>query len=117
MTPYIDIGTATVLAGPLVEWAYPRFGTLVRVLSDGTTVDNEVLQSGAVPHLQARLTGMLESQADVDLLNGYVASKEEVAWDDDGDTRTVIVLDFSARRLLPGIWSCELQLLHVDFTS
>ena len=117
MTPSITIGSVDVLADRFSGWSYPQFGTLVRILSDGTTVDNEVLQAGATPHLRAQLSGMLESDADFDTLTGYAASKEEVAWTDDDDHRTVIVLHFSGRRLFPDIWTCELQLMHMAFTS
>jgi hypothetical protein len=109
----ISVGGVAILYSRFSDWNYPQFGKLVKILSDGSSIDNETLQTGAVPRLQATLSGWLQESSDVDTLNGYTASKEIVTVDDDGATRDVVVLDFSTDRVIPGLWSCSLTL--VDF--
>lgn len=109
----ISVGAVDVLYGRFSDWSYPQFGSLVRVLSDGTTADNEVLQSAGAPRRRATLSGWVQDLADVDLLNGYAASKEIVTIVDDALTRSAVVMDCSIDRVMPGLWSCSLAL--VDF--
>lgn len=118
MNPHlITIGGVGVLYGSYDDWSYPQFGTLVDVLSDGSSVDNQVLQSSAVPRRRATVTGWLQSQADVDALDAYTASKEIVPFDDDGLTRDVVVMDFSHPRVQPGLWSCTVALADFGATG
>jgi hypothetical protein len=96
-------------------WSYPQFGSLVKILSDGTTVDNEVLQTGAIPRAQASLSGLLSSYADVLTLHGYNASKEVVSFVENDasvdDTRDVNVLDFVVVRQRPWLWEYSLTIV------
>lgn len=112
MTAAISVGGVDVLTDAFSEWAYPRFGSLVGILSDGTSVDNEVLQSSGMPRRQATLSGWLQDRDDLDTLNAYNATKEIVSVvDADGETRDASILDLKVARVLPGAWSCSITLV------
>jgi hypothetical protein len=109
----ISVGGVAILYGRFSDWTYPQFGSLVSVLSAGSSVDNEVLQSSAVPRLRATLSGWLQDPDDVAALNAYAASKAIVTVVDDALSRDAVIMDFSMDRVMPGLWSCSLAL--VDF--
>jgi len=111
MSEAIEIGGVAVLYQRFSDWQVPAFATPVRVLSDGTTVDNEVLQSGAVPRQRATVNGWVQDFGDVETLKGYTASKELVLVNDDGTMHSAVVLDLVLDRVLPGLWSCTVTLL------
>lgn len=55
---------------------------LVRVLSDGSSTDNEVLQRGGLPLYQASVSGLVQSAADVAAFRGWYDSAELVNFRD-----------------------------------
>lgn len=72
----------------------PQTATLATLLSDGTSVRDQVLQQGSTALLQADVSGTLQSIDDLTVLRGYNATKESVAFTDGrGDVTIVRVFD------------------------
>lgn len=96
------------------EFEYAQTSVVVPVLSDGTSVDNDVLQQGAQPSPQARLKGLLSDVYDIADLRDLYLSKEAVTFNDPVlGTRTVRVLDFSTVRATPFLWKYDMTLIGV----
>jgi len=75
----------------------PSFKQLVRLLDDGASSLNEVIQSGAPGRGQAQLTGTITTAADVATLRGYYRDSTAVDFTDgNGNTTEVILLEFAA---------------------
>lgn len=86
--------------------------TLVPVLSDGVSVANAVLQSGAAGWGQAKVSGDLQDADDVATLRGYYASKEEVTFIDAyGNSSTVRVLELEIADVAVDWWSFSATLI------
>lgn len=115
----ITVGDVDLPVQHFTGWAYPQFGNLVRVLSDGSTVNNEVLQGGGSPRRRATLSGVMLDAGDIATLHGYNLSKEvvEVSETDGGETVSANVLDFSVDRSRPWLWSYSLSLVEADSGS
>lgn len=111
----ITVGAVPILHRRFSDWTYPQFGSIIKVLSDGSSIDNETLQTSALPRLRATLSGWIQESADMELLKGYVATKEIVAVVDDAVSRDAVILDLVIDRILPSLWSCDLTL--IDFTA
>jgi hypothetical protein len=115
MTRSIVLGAVELPVQRFSGWNYPSFGTLVKVLSDGTSQGNEVLQTGGSPRRRAVLSGLMTDAGDVDTLHGYNLSKEilEVS-ETGGEELDACVLDFQAERTRPWLWSYTLTLVEAD---
>lgn len=75
----------------------PSFKQLVPILSDGTSTQNDVVQSGAPGRGRASLTGVLHA-ADLATVRGYYTASTSVTFrDGNGNEREVIVLEFAAQ--------------------
>lgn len=114
----ISLGSVTLHVENFTGWSYPTFGSMVSVLSDGTSVDNEVYQSAAVPRLRASLRGHSLDSSEVATLTGYNGSKEIVTFSDDDESTSdtgfgVHVLDFqfSRDRSHPWLYEYSLELV------
>lgn len=116
----ISVGSVTLSVKSFDGWDYPSFGSLVAILSDGSTARNEVLQSGALPRLRATLSGQMLSAADVAAVRTYNASKETVAFLEEEDNSSadssmnVCVLDFQVSRVTPWLWTYTLTLVEAE---
>jgi len=118
MAAVVSIGAVNVIPRVFVDWRYPKFGSLVPVLSDGSSIDNEVLQSSAVPRLQAVFSGWIESAADLASLKGYDATKAVITvTDTDDENREAVILTFSYDRLQPALWLVSMTLLDFGLTG
>ena len=96
------------------EFEYAQTTVVTTLLSDGTSVDNDVLQQGSQPSPQARLKGLLSDSYDIEELRALYLSKEAVTFNDPVlGTRTVRVLDFSAMRSTPFLWKYDMTLIGV----
>jgi len=94
---------------------HPQFATLVRILSDGTSTANEVLQSGSVPRRQATVAATLRDRADVEALRALNLSKARVPFVDVlGDILDVVVLDLqvTSSAAVPGHWEYTATLVE-----
>jgi len=112
----ITIGSITASVRAFRGWDYPQFGSVVAVLHDGASVDNEVLQSGSVLRQRAVITGHTIEVGDVTVLSGYNASKEMVDFEDDEllDSRTVVVTDFRVDRSIPFLFQYTIELIDMS---
>lgn len=95
---------------------YRQTAQRVAILSDGTSARNEVLQQGALPALEWRVTGFLESSSDVATLRGYYASHDSVEWIDPttSDDLNVRVFELALRQVGASVWSFDATLLESD---
>jgi hypothetical protein len=91
----------------------PNTAQLVDLLGDGSGSGNDqVLQQGNSPYLQATITGTLTSLADVTLVRGYYDSRDELTFTDgDGEAHGVRILEFAARAFT-GWWTFTMQLVE-----
>jgi len=117
----IVVGSVTLSVAQMNGWNYPSFGNLVAILSDGSSTGNEVLQSAALPRMRTTITGKLFDYDDVLALHAYNASKEtttftetDEAVSDEGESRSVNVLDFTADRSAPTPWMWTYSLVLVE---
>ena len=118
MATLVSVGEVDVIPQVFVDWRYPKFGSVVDILSDGTSVDNQVLQSSAVPRLQAPFSGWIESASDLATLQSYNASKEIVTVTDTDDvSHEASILDFTYDRLNPALWLVSMTLLDFGITE
>ena len=108
----ITIDSVTLKVQRFSGWSYPQFGSLVRLLSDASSLDNEVLQSGSLPRRRASLSAYTHDSGVVAALDALNASKEQVTFGEDGDERGVHVLDFSFDRAFPWRWNLSLTLVE-----
>jgi len=118
MAAVVSIGEVNVIPQVFVDWRYPKFGSVVAVLSDGSSVDNEVLQSSAVPRLQAVFSGWIETAGDLATLRGYDATKEIITVvDTDDENRDAVILTFRFDRLQPELWLVSMTLLDFGLSG
>jgi len=76
------------------------FAQRVRLLGDGGTGPNEVLQSSGIPFLSASITAFVSEATDLALLLSYDLSKAEVPFSDGrGWVTPVRILDLSVEDL------------------
>lgn len=108
------IGSVTISVHRYSGWDYPQFGQVVSVLSDGTSVRNEVIQGGASPRRRAELSGALTSAGDIATLRGYNLSKEVVEFVHDSETLNAHVLDFSVARSRAHPWLYEYSISLIE---
>ena len=96
------------------EFEYAQTAVVVTLLSDGTSVDNDVLQQGSQPSPQAQIKGILSDVYDIADLRALYLSKEAVTFNDPVlGARSVRVLDFSASRVWPFLWTYAMTLIGV----
>jgi hypothetical protein len=118
MASLVSIGEVDVIPQDFVDWRYPKFGSIVDILSDGSSVDNQVLQSSAVPRLQTPFSGWIESSSDLAALQGYNASKEIITVTDTDDvSHEASILDLTYNRLNPALWLVSMTLLDFGLTE
>lgn len=108
----ITVAGVTLHVKRFSGWSYPSFGSLVRLLSDGSSVDNETLQTGSLPRRRATITAFTHDSGDIVALDALNASKEQVTFDEDGGSRGAHVLDFSFERSFPWRWDLSLTLVE-----
>jgi len=96
----------------------PSDATVVRLLSDGTTTHNAVVQSSGSSLPEARIVGITTTEADIIALRAYRLSHELVTFSSTGESdRTVLVLEFSARQdKMDGVWDWSATLVELDET-
>jgi len=94
----------------------PSDATVVRLLSDGTTTHNAVVQSSGSSLPEARIVGITTTEADIIALRAYRLSHELVTFSATGESdRTVLVLEFSARQdKMDGVWDWSATLVESD---
>ena len=96
-------------------WDLPQSAQLVRILSDGTSEQNEVLQQGSWPFRQLTLGGVTDDVAELAILRGYNHSKESVLYTDpDDETLDVRVFDFAAAQTNNSVWQWRMVLVEVE---
>jgi hypothetical protein len=112
----ITVGVVQLGVTTFDGWNYPTFGSTVPILHDGTSVDNEVLQSGSVLRLRATVRGRTLDFQEIEVLRGYNASKEMVDFVDSelGDSYTVVVLDFQYDRAIPFLFAYTIDLIDMS---
>jgi len=112
----ISLNSVTLSVRGFRGWDYPQFGSTVPILDDGSSVDNEVVQSASVLRLRASIQGHTLSYSDVTTLRGYNATKELVSFEDDelGDTKSVVILDFRVDRSWPFLFDYTIELIDMS---
>jgi hypothetical protein len=95
-------------------WDLPPFATAVKILSDGTTTNNETIQAGASPRRRATIAAWLTDTDDLAILDGYNESKEAVTYAEDTDTRSAVVMDLQVDRARPWFYQLTIQLIEAD---
>jgi len=76
----------------------PQYRSLIKLLDDGTSLQNEIVQEGSAPRGQAQLTGTITSSADVATLRGYYHAATTVPFTDgNGNATDVIVFEFAVQ--------------------
>jgi hypothetical protein len=114
VSAYQTIGTVTGLipAGGNA-FLFPEFAQVVGLLSDGTTGSNAVLQSGAPTWRKAQASWQVVPTADMERLSDYAEQKsEQTLTEEDGTTRTVVLMDFAAALQFSGYWTVSATLLE-----
>jgi len=108
---------------PLVVTKFDGFDlpddmVVVRLLSDGTTTHNAVLQSSGSSLPTATLAGITEDAAVIAALRAYRLSHAIVTWtDDQANTSSVVVATFSAAQdKISGLWDWTMT-LHEQLTA
>lgn len=93
---------------------YPQTVEMIRLLGDGTSTRNAVMQQGALPHREARLSGNApESQ--LDDIRALYESREETSFTDRfGNVRSVRILDFTSELILGDLSGYTLTLLETS---
>lgn len=96
-------------------FVYPEFAQVTPLLSNGLTERNYVLQSSGQIVRESARSWTNVSTADKEALLGYALSKEQVAYtEEDGTTRTVIVLDFVANERWHDLWEVRARLIETE---
>lgn len=94
-------------------WDEPQSAQLVRVLSDGTSEQNEVLQQGAWPLRQQAIAGIVYDRSDMVTLRGYNHTKQAVEFrDPDDETLMVRVYDFAGSMAGGAPWTFHAILIE-----
>ena len=113
MAVQLVLGSATLLSGAFSGFDYQQPKTRVSLLSDGTSVRNEVVQQGSYPYREATVAFVAET-TDTDAIRGYYENGTQVTFVDYEDQeRTVLVYDFSRSIIMDGLWSCTVTLLEL----
>lgn len=111
MAGQLVLGTVTLLSGAFSGFDQAQSKARVRLLSDGTSVRNEVIQQGSQLHREATVTFVAET-ADANTVRGYYEDVDQVSFIDyEDEIRTVLVYDFSKAVIVDGLWSCTATLL------
>ena len=94
-------------------FAYPEAAEITPLLSDGAHERNYVLQSSALTVRQARRSWTMVPTADMHTIRGYASTKDEVLYvEEDGSSRSVIVMDFDPRQRYVGFWDISATLIE-----
>ena len=84
----------------------------VRLLSDGTTTNNESLQSGALGRRSAAVSLPWVEDADLTALLEYFDNATQVWCVTPEESLYVVVADLAAPQVCPGVWSVTMTLVE-----
>lgn len=113
MDAFQTLGAVALIAADHDVFAYPEAGEITPLLSDGTTERNYVLQGSSLSVRQARRSWVVVPEADMRTLRGYASSKMEVTLtEEDGTSRSVVVMDFTAKQRFTGYWDISALLIE-----
>lgn len=107
-----------VLEGGFDGFDLPQTSTTVLVLSDGSSLLNEVLQQGASPAARADVAGVCVTFEDAAILRAAFASKEAgVFTDSNGNDTTVRILDLQPMKDRTTWWEWSMTLIEAAVAS
>lgn len=98
--------------GKYSGFEHPPFITLVGIISDGTSVENEVVQAGSLPRRQATVTFPWVTDADWATMSGYHETVTPVTWVAPEETVTVIVMELKPTQIAFGLWTVDATLVE-----
>ena len=105
------LGSLTIKVFQAKPFQYAEIVTGTRLIGDGTnTTDNEVLQGGALPHRRASFGIRLNSQADVDTLDGYFANQDTLLFTDRQNRSRYVKLTACEVNELQWYWEASIEL-------
>jgi hypothetical protein len=107
------LGEVNLWIDSFAGFDHQTFVTRVRLIGDGTTLDAEALQSGSLPRRSATVNLPEVESADLATLRGYYRDVTPSWCITPEETVRVVVTDFTANLVLPGVWACNLGLLEV----
>jgi hypothetical protein len=107
------LGDVTIWHDGFSGFAVPQFVTRTRVLSDGTSTGNEVVQSGAIPRRTATLSLPWLEDADYLTLRAAAEAVTHLWLVTPLDSLTVYIEDFAPTAIFPGLWSATVTLVAV----
>lgn len=98
---------------PLDGFDRPQTSTMVMLLSDGTSGDNEVMQQGSQPLRRANIRGRTRDPDVLTTLRGYYDSKDLVVFTDcDAVSTNVQVFELRTWRGYVGMLYYEMTLIE-----
>lgn len=107
------LGDVTIWHDGFSGFAVPQFVTRTRVLSDGASTANEVVQSGAIPRRSATLSLPWLLDADLLTLRTAYEAVSQLWFVTPAESLTVYIEDFAPTAIAPGLWSATLTLVAV----
>lgn len=111
----ITLGDLEFVESAYSGFAYPARRTQLTLLENeiGDT-GNVVIQEGANPYREARLSAVLETRVDMLTLRGYEESGEALAMiDNDLDERSVLVFTATFTQRAASTWDVTMVLLEL----
>jgi hypothetical protein len=114
MAIQLTLGSVTLLSGSFSGFDLEQSRSRVAILSDGTSVRNEVIQQGSTPYRQATIAFTCET-ADAETIRGYYEDATEVTFANyEDESSTVLVFDFARSIVVNGLWSCTATLIELS---
>jgi len=112
----VDLGAVTDLVPTAYTgFAYAARKTSLMLLDDGlASTGNVVVQEASKGYREASLSVVCETGADKDLLRGYEEDSTTVAFvDDEGVTRPVLLLTFTAAQADGDLWTVTVTMYEL----